>query len=70
MTIIKKALVVDMPWVNGVYHQIDFLPSDYENEYIAIAAINNTNCGVGRLITVDKNSYELGGMYVAKTHRG
>jgi predicted GNAT family N-acyltransferase len=67
---LRKALPADMDWVNGIYKSIDFLPSVYEKEYVAIATEGNTHYGVGRLITLDDGNYELGGMYVDSSQRG
>lgn len=67
---LRKALPADMDWVNNIYKNIDFLPSVYEKEYVAIADEGNDIHGVGRLITLEDGSYELGGMYVDENQRG
>lgn len=67
---LRKALPADMDWVNNIYKNIDFLPSVYEKEYVAIADEGNDIHGVGRLITLEYGSYELGGMYVDENQRG
>ncbi|MGV3597308.1 MAG: GNAT family N-acetyltransferase [Bacteroidota bacterium] len=68
--IVRKTLPADMDWVNNIYKQIDFLPSVYEKEYVAIAEKGNNLFGAGRLITLADGSYELGGMYVDESQRG
>ncbi len=65
---IRQANEGDMEWINSVYHEIEFLPSDYNNEYIAVASNGDEKRGVGRLVTIG-DDYELGGIYVAKAHR-
>lgn len=68
--VLRKALPADMDRVNQVYRNIDFLPSVYEKEYIALVTENEQYYGMGRLITIDENNYELGGMYVDDSQRG
>nr|WP_282100236.1 GNAT family N-acetyltransferase [Aquimarina sp. MMG016] len=46
------------------------MASDYDNEYIVIAEINNNACGLGRLTTIDTDNLELGGIYVFDEFRG
>lgn len=58
-----------MEWVNMQYRSINFLPSNYSNELIAIAEVNGERAGVGRLVRVNEHVMELGGMFVADGFR-
>jgi predicted GNAT family N-acyltransferase len=66
---ISNASEVDLVWVNQQYKAIDFKPSCFENELIAIAKVDNKPVGVGRLQAIEDNVAELGGMYVESAHR-
>ncbi|GAB4190295.1 MAG: GNAT family N-acetyltransferase [Simkaniaceae bacterium] len=59
----------DLDWINSKYYELQFSPSVYENEFIAIAEWENETIGVGRLICLGNNSFELGGIYVADQFR-
>lgn len=58
-----------MDWVNARYREISFVPSDYEKELIAIAEVDGTRAGIGRLTHIDDSTQELGGMYVLPEFR-
>ncbi|MBC5774960.1 GNAT family N-acetyltransferase [Pontibacter sp. KCTC 32443] len=58
-----------MDWVNAQYQKISFQLSNYSNELIAIADVSGERAGVGRLVTINANALELGGMYVLKAFR-
>ncbi|MBW1299013.1 GNAT family N-acetyltransferase [Aquimarina litoralis] len=60
----------DINWINKKYTEVDFVASNYEDEYIVIAKIDNENAGLGRLVKIDKNNIELGGIYVFPNFRG
>jgi len=66
---ISNAHEADLTWVNQQYKAIDFKPSCFENELIAIARVDNKPIGVGRLQTIEDKIAELGGMYVDSAHR-
>lgn len=68
-TFLYKAAKNDMPWVNGVYERITFMPSDFSKEYIAIAKMEGKRIGLGRLVQID-DVLELGGMHVEDEYRG
>jgi GNAT superfamily N-acetyltransferase len=61
---IRPAARADLPRVNEQYQAINFLPSDLDTEYIAIAEWKGTPCGIGRLVRMEGGHEELGGMYV------
>lgn len=60
----------DIHWVNSKYGEVDFVKSNYENEYIVIAKIENENVGLGRLVKIDDQNIELGGIYAFPYYRG
>ncbi|MBC5994398.1 GNAT family N-acetyltransferase [Pontibacter cellulosilyticus] len=67
---IRKAEPDELRWVNEQYSKIKFRPSVYEQEFIAIAEVEGARVGVGRLVSIDANTLELGGMYVEDKCRG
>lgn len=67
--IIRQATTAEIPWINARYDELEFVHSDFDNEFIAIVDTDTGKAGIGRLINVEENIRELGGMYVADTHR-
>lgn len=67
---ISAATEDDMEWINQKYQEVDFVPSIFEKEIIAIAEYEEQRAGIGRLVTIDERHAELGGMYVFETFRG
>ena len=67
---IRKATPADEPWINEQYAIVEFLPSKVSEEYIAIAEMNGTPVGLGRLVPIPGGANELGGMYVLPDFRG
>lgn len=67
---IRHALKNEMEWINARYDEVQFVHSHFDNEIIAIAEINGEKAGLGRLVKVDENSLELGGIYVFPPFRG
>lgn len=68
--IVKQAEKKETNWINAKYSEVDFVKSNYENEYIVIAKVGNENAGLGRLVKIDENNIELGGIYVFPNFRG
>lgn len=68
--IIRKASREELEWINSKYSQIDFVDSNFEKEIIAIAEHKEERCGVRRIVTIDENNCELGGMFVFEEFRG
>jgi N-acetylglutamate synthase-like GNAT family acetyltransferase len=66
---IRLAEKEDMAWVNEQYKEVNFIASDFDNEIIAIAEIDTIKAGLGRLVKIENNSFELGGMYVLEAYR-
>lgn len=66
---IRQALQLEIDWVNTCYEEVDFRPSSFDKEIIAIAEYKGQKAGLGRLVSFDSNTLELGGMYVFKAFR-
>jgi N-acetylglutamate synthase-like GNAT family acetyltransferase len=67
---IRKAEKSEIEWINQCYDQINFAPSNFEQEIIAIALLKGQATGLGRLITIDDKNLELGGIYTFEAYRG
>ena len=63
---VKKA---EMEWVNKCYDEVEFVHSNFDKEIIAVAELDGHRAGIGRLVTIDSNHLELGGMYVFESYR-
>lgn len=61
---IKLARADDIDWINNKYKEVNFLPSNLSKEKVAIAEIQGERAGLGRLVQIDNENAELGGMYV------
>ena len=66
---IRKAKEIEIEWINKKYDEVNFKKSQFENEFIGIAEISDLNCGIGRIVKIDFENYELGGMYVFEEFR-
>ena len=67
---VKQAEKNEIEWINSKYAEVDFVKSDFENEFIVIAKADNQNAGIGRLVVIDEKNIELGGIYVFSEFRG
>ncbi len=67
---VRSAERSEIEWVNLQYDEVEFVHSNFDNEIVAIAEVNGQKAGLGRLITIDKENLELGGMYVFEPFRG
>lgn len=67
---IQKALESDLTWINQKYDEVEFQHSDLNNEIIAIAKANGEKAGLGRLVKINEDTAELGGMYVFEMFQG
>jgi N-acetylglutamate synthase-like GNAT family acetyltransferase len=67
---IRAASKTDIEWINHRYKEVDFVPSIFEKEVIAVAEFKGVRAGLGRLVTLDEQNAELGGMYVFEPYRG
>lgn len=66
---VRKAKKNEINWVNEKYSEIGFVTSNYENEYIIIAKVENEDAGLGRLVKIDEDNIELGGIYTFSKFR-
>src|SRR5688500_15911356 len=60
----------DLPWINGCYERVSFLPTKLERDTLVIAELDGRRVGIGRLVNLSDGSAELGGMYVDDDVRG
>lgn len=67
---IRKAVETEIEWINNKYDEVQFVHSIFQNEMVAIAEINGEKAGLGRLVTIDHDNLELGGIYVFDFYRG
>jgi N-acetylglutamate synthase-like GNAT family acetyltransferase len=68
--VVKQAEKHEVDWVNSKYDEIGFVKSNIENEFIVIANVENKGAGLGRLVRIDHQNIELGGIYVFPEFRG
>lgn len=68
--LIRKALEGELAWVNARYAEVRFVPSNIQNELIAIAEVDSQKAGMGRLVKINDDCFELGGMLVLESFRG
>lgn len=66
---IRLAVQSDLDWINQQYDSVGFIHSQFDNEIIAIAETDGTKCGIGRLVKIEEDVFELGGMYVNEEYR-
>jgi len=67
---IKLATKNELQWVNEQYREIGFLPSHLENETIAIVTYNDKYAGLGRIVYLNEEEAEIGGIYILDEFRG
>lgn len=67
---IRAAKPFEIDWINQRYDEVEFVHSVFDRETIAIAEVGAQKAGLGRLVSVGKNTFELGGMYVFDAFRG
>ncbi len=66
--LIRKLAASELDWANSRYAEVDFLPSP-ASDLVAVAEIDGTAGGLGRVTRVAPDIGELGGMYVFPEHR-
>ena len=67
---LRRAVKNEIGWINKCYDEVEFLPSNFENEIIVIAELDGQKAGLGRLVKIDQKHFELGGIYVFDAFRG
>ncbi|MEX5740670.1 GNAT family N-acetyltransferase [Acinetobacter baumannii] len=66
---LRFANTADLKAINERYAEIDFVPS-HAGELIILASIDEKIVGQGRVVGIDANSGELGGIYVFPGNEG
>ncbi|MGE7863453.1 GNAT family N-acetyltransferase [Bacillus mobilis] len=67
---IQLATSNDLEWINKQYESIGFVRSDFNREKVAIMTYNNEYAGVGRLVQIDEDTIEMGGIFILPQFRG
>ncbi|MBY0597642.1 GNAT family N-acetyltransferase [Bacillus bingmayongensis] len=67
---IKFASLEDLEWINSQYKTVGFVPSDLKKDKVAIVTYNGEYAGLGRLVQIDENTIEMGGIYILPKYRG
>lgn len=67
---IKLATKNELQWVNEQYRKIGFVPSNLENETIAIVTYKDKYAGLGRIVYLNEEEAEIGGIYILDEFRG
>jgi N-acetylglutamate synthase-like GNAT family acetyltransferase len=70
MSHIRKAYAEEEQWVNERYKEIGFVPSNVGRELVAVAEHEGSRAALGRLVPVNADCAELGGIYVLQEFRG
>ncbi|MDM5433740.1 GNAT family N-acetyltransferase [Bacillus hominis] len=60
----------DLEWINIQYESIGFVQSDLTRDKVAIITYNNEYAGIGRLVQIDEDTIELGGIFILPHFRG
>jgi len=66
---IRKIHPSELSWANAQYSSIRFSLSS-ESDFTVVAEIDGAKVGLGRLVQVEKDAAELGGLFVLPEHRG
>ena len=60
---VREMATDELAWANARYAEVEFLPSS-PSDLIAVAEVMGEPAGLGRLVPVDAQAEELGGIYV------
>lgn len=66
---IRQTADNELEWVNSLYRSIGFVESNKDTEFIVVAELGGKPTGIGRLVKIDDNHIELGGIYVLPSFR-
>ncbi len=66
---IRRSRRDELDWVNGCYAAVGFAPSDAVRDTILIAEVGGQRAAIGRLVAIEENVMELGGIYVLEPFR-
>ncbi|KOP70791.1 GNAT family N-acetyltransferase [Priestia megaterium] len=67
---IKLASKNELQWINRQYATIGFVPSNLERDKVAIVTYEDEYAGVGRIVRINENNLEIGGIYILPAFRG
>ena len=67
---LRVARLDEFQWINDRYAEVRFQPSDLAEEIVVIASIDERPAGLGRLVPIDEDAWELGGILVFEEFRG
>lgn len=67
---IQLATKHEIQWVNEQYQKIGFVPSNLERETVAIVTDKDKYAGVGRIVYLNEEEAEIGGIYILDAFRG
>ncbi|WP_342714699.1 GNAT family N-acetyltransferase [Bacillus paramycoides] len=67
---IQLATSNDLEWINNQYDSIGFVRSDLNRDMVAIITYDNAYAGVGRLVQIDEDTIEMGGILILPKFRG
>lgn len=70
MLVLRTARPEETGWINEQYAKVHFIPSDPSRDTVVLAELDGRRAGLGRLVDVGENAYELGGMFVLDELRG
>ncbi len=66
---IHQLIESELEWANDRFAEVDFVRSTHA-DFIAVAEINGSKVGLGRVVPISPDVGELGGMYVLPEFRG
>ncbi len=66
---IRRSRRDELDWVNGCYRAVGFHPSDAVRDIVLIADVEGRRAAIGRLVAIEENVMELGGIYVLEPFR-
>jgi len=58
----------ELAWANQVYASLRFVPSTSADRLL-LARVDNQLVGMGRIVQLDEQNVEIGGIYVKESHR-
>ncbi|PEB51391.1 GNAT family N-acetyltransferase [Bacillus pseudomycoides] len=64
------ATLEDLDWINTQYQSVGFVPSNLKQDKVAIITYNGEQAGLGRLVYIDEQTIEMGGIYILPKYRG
>lgn len=67
---LRRATPADESWINAAYDDVHFLRSDFTRDLTVVAEIDGERAGIGRLVPLSGDAYELGGILVFEQFRG